>query len=459
MNWRKHTITGLLALSGSKVIPHYKEILQWRQYNRETILSKQQVLLKDLLLYSYKHVPYYNTILPKAGVIDSKKNVCLENFSNIPPLSKDILRDHSDELLSDEHAKLKPYSNHSGGSTGEPTHFEQSKDYSDWNIANKIYISHDLGKQLGEREMKIWGSDRDLLEGTMGISAKIQNWIYNRDFENSFYLTDQRRKEIVKALQTRKPKLIWGYIDSLFEMSEYILENDISIPAPAAVICGAGTVYPHMQKAISEAFGAPAINSYGGREAGSIACECLQQDGVHVYHHTHVIETIDDAGNPVTEEDGEILVTTLRNKVMPLIRYQVGDRGTLSHKTCACGWETDVFKEISGRVMQCIYNERGDSIPPEFFIHIIGVTFNKGQIHKFQIRQNSVHELTISIVLKAGSGDSMDPQLEQDITSTIRKVMNGKVDIAFEYVEDIPKTPSGKYLYIIGKMKEELFEQ
>lgn len=456
MNWRKPIVLGLLRATGSGIPAYFKQITAMKSWSREQLLAYQEERLVELLQYAARHVPYYKRILPESGVIDANGEVHLEHFSTIPFLTKDILREQADELLSDEAASLKTYSNHSGGSTGEPTSFVQTAEYSDWNIATKMFYTWNLGKDIGEREMKIWGSDRDILEGSIGWKAKAQNWLYNRSFQSAFTLPEKRLEEIAYALQRFQPKLVWGYVDRIHEVAQYIQYHQIAIPSPVAVICAAGTLYEHMKEDIESAFGAPAINQYGGREAGDMACEGIEQNGLHVFHHTHYMETVNDAMEPVFGEDGEIVLTTLRNKAMPLIRYRVGDRGTLSIASNAA-WDTHTFTAITGRTMQMIYNRQGDAISPIFFIHIIGVTYNTGSTKKFQIQQDTLDAIDIRIQLEAGAGARMEPSQERDIIAAIRKVMDPDTTIRFHYVDDIPKTKSGKFLFVIGKTREELF--
>jgi phenylacetate-CoA ligase len=92
------------------------------------------------------------------------------------------------------------------------------------------------------------------------------------------------------------------------------------------------------------AFAAPIVNYYATTETGPIAWECLARENEDVWHVLHpeiVVESV----------DGEIVVTRLRESVLPLLRYRTGDAGDVSSwETCGgCGAHGPVIRGFSGR--------------------------------------------------------------------------------------------------------------
>jgi phenylacetate-CoA ligase len=367
-------------------------------------------------------------------------------------MTKETIRNEMLESLDKQNRH--PYQNSSGGSTGEPVTITQDKYYSDWNIANKIYYASTLGKEIGEREIKIWGSERDVFEGTIGLKAKIHNYLFNRIFINSFNITDKLTEEIITVINTKKPRIIWGYVDSLYEIAKRANKSNRHITPPLAIICSAGTLYPEMKESIERAFGAKAINQYGSREVGDIACGCLKSNNAHIFEHTHLIEIVDKYGNP-TNSSGRVLVTSLRNYSMPLIRYEIGDIAEFSQTMdCECGRKGRKLSMIWGRKMQIFYNKKGDAIPPEYFIHLVGVVFNSGEIQKFQIIQEKLDQLRIKYISKLDQSDTKLQKMKKNIIDKTKLVMGDTCLVIFEKVTSIPKSRSGKYLYTINNLAE-----
>jgi phenylacetate-CoA ligase len=67
--------------------------------------------------------------------------------------------------------------------------------------------------------------------------------------------------------------------------------------------------------------------------------ECAQHDGLHYWEDTALVECLDvDGRAPVADgERGELVATTLFNRVAPLVRYRSDDIVRVTRKACACG--------------------------------------------------------------------------------------------------------------------------
>ncbi|WP_406657591.1 hypothetical protein V7O62_03275 [Methanolobus sp. ZRKC2] len=445
MNWRKPVILAALNLSGSNIPEHLQNIKRISNMSPEEINSYQDKKLKDLLFHAYQNVPYYGRVLDDTGVIRNGE-INLDNFENVPLLTKEIIRSEFEELKSRDLASREYYENHTGGSTGQPVSFIQDKDYESSNFANKIYFCGLAGKEIGEKEMKVWGSERDLLEGTTSINSKIKFWLYNRYFENSFVLSEEKIKEIIDKINTARPELVWGYIDSLFIISRYANENNINISRPKAVISAAGTLTEDIRKEVNKAFGCSVLNVYGSREMGDIAFEEIEGEGLSVFQHSHYVEIIKKEGSEI----GDIVVTSLTNYSMPLIRYKIGDvsEGFVSGK----GHTNFIrLKNVLGRETDIFRTKSGSFVPPEFFIHIVGVVYNEGSIKKFQVIQKGIDYILIKIVF-AGSTEEEREEVFEKIALAIRKVMGESCKIEFELVDEIPASESGKFRYTMSEI-------
>src|SRR5690606_31527741 len=83
-------------------------------------------------------------------------------------------------------------------------------------------------------------------------------------------------------------------------------------------------------------------------EVGAISAEC-PAGALHVHAEVVHVEIVRD-GEPAQDgEEGDILVTSLTNRAMPLVRCRVGDRGTLSHEPCPCGLPHPVLTRVVSR--------------------------------------------------------------------------------------------------------------
>ena len=77
---------------------HLKQLEDWQWLDRQQILALQQRRLRDLLVHSYRHVPYYREVLSATGVVDKSGVVDLNLFGQIPLLNKETIRSHFEDL-------------------------------------------------------------------------------------------------------------------------------------------------------------------------------------------------------------------------------------------------------------------------------------------------------------------------------------------------------------------------
>jgi phenylacetate-CoA ligase len=346
-------------------------------------------------------------------------------------------------------AGRKGFANRTGGSTGEPCEFWQDSYYDAGNTADKLFHFETLGKQLGEPEFKIWGAERDLVRDTGTHTARAKNFLYNRHVESCATLSKQRIREIIDRINRVQPKTLWSYVDGAFTIARYAVEHDYPLHSPAAVFCGGGTLLPPMRDTIETAFRCPAVNYYGSREMGAVACLCPHGGGLHITSHSHVVEVVDEDGRPVFDREGELVLTSLTNYAMPFLRYWIGDRGNLSSSPCSCGSPFPILESVSGRSIESLVTPDGELVSPIFLITLFGGTLGFGPVSKFQIVQEALDRVTLKVVVD----DTHSPENIQSTLETMRehlaRVMGEACTVRCERVADIPREASGKYLYTI----------
>jgi len=378
------------------------------------------------------------------GIVN-EGTVHLSKFSEIPVLTKDMLRENYQDLISSDYKTRKPYYNSTGGSTGEPTRFIQDNLYAKWGKAASYYWYKDIIGIDEPRAKKVilWGSDRDLFQGGIGWKAKIANWMNNTILLNSFRMTEADMGHYIGIINNYKPDLIRGYAGSLYELCKYAERNNMNICTPKAVISSAETLRDEMRCKIETVFGTKVYNHYGSREANNLAGEC-KEGMMHVLAFHNYIEVLDNRNQPVAEgKEGRVIATNLHNYSMPLIRYEIGDTIVVGSQQCNCRNILPMCKKISGRIMDHFIRQDGTVIPAEFFIHLIGVVSNARFIKKFQVIQEDYQRIKILVVPQ---GDIED-YTKRDIENKIRQVMGHDCMIIWEFVDKIYATKSGKYLY------------
>jgi len=435
-------LKALSKISGARWSDCYKKISEIK--NTDHLMNFRDEYLEKIFLHASENVPYYSQVLKEIKVINNGK-FDRSRFRQIPPLKKDVLKQRIEDLKSKDLDGRKWYWNASGGSTGEPTKFIQDAEYSAWADATWKYFNEKL---LGIDEEKakkvvIWGSERDLFYGSIGTKAKLFNWVTNTIFLNSFRMTEQDMERYIGIINRHNPELVRGYAGALYEICRYASKKRVKICTPKRVVSQAETLTDEMRQTIEDTLGTKVFNFYGSREASNLAGECIEGK-MHIFCFNNELEVADTQGRVKNEGDeGKVLVTTLHNYSMPLIRYDIGDMAVIGPDHCKCGNLLPTLNKVSGRIIEHFILKNGTVVPGEYFIHLIGVVLNKAEINRFQVIQEDYERVKINVV----SGEQLNQADMKEIDDKIRLVMGSSCEISWNRVEDIDKTKSGKYMY------------
>ena len=405
----------------------------------------QQKRFEELLTHCKKNVSYYREFLDTYDEKSFKKF----DIKSLPILTKDILRNKFNELKSDDLHSRDWMINSSGGSTGEPVKIVQDTYYSYHSEARKNICFQWAGLETGDNLIKLWGSERDIL-GTNRLLDKIKNFLKNEIILNAFILSHPIMRKFIKIFNSSKPSVILAYVNAIYELSNFAKNENIKVSHQKSIISTSGVLYPFLRKEIEIIFGCKVYDQYGSREVSCIASECEYHNGLHISEETIILEIVDENGNecPVGVE-GDVLVTSLVNYAMPIMRYKIGDRAIMERGFCKCGRFHKRLKNVVGRSMDNFKLRDGTIIPSEYFIHFIGVVLNRGILKKIQIIQKSYDVIDLHVVY---SNEEILSEDIQNIIRAVKKVMGENCTVNIHEKENIAPNSSGKYRYTICEL-------
>lgn len=398
--------------------------------------TPRSVLLKQLLTHAGRTVPYYNSLFRERGLL-VRDELNLDAYATLPPLERQTLVQQSVHLQSSITRSRDVYWNTSGGSTGSPVRVMQDREYLRKTRAVTLNQKNQWGYTVGDPLIKLWGDERELLEGRRSWRSALRRRLKKEILFNAFALDEPVMSAALERINHRRGTLVVGYVQALFELAGYILKNKRSVRPPRAVIVTAGVCYPEFRERITRAFGAAVVNRYGSREVGNIACEQPGIEGL-VVAPTCLLE-VDTGTNIETSGEGDILVTSLVNEVMPLIRYRIGDQGVLRTEG-----EQQTLVSVQGRSVDMFRTSDGKLVDGEFFTHLL---YSVRGILKFQVIQRSMS--LIEFIIQAESSEVQGEEMR--IARAVRTVMGEDVLLKFSYVDAIPSHPSGKHRYTISE--------
>jgi hypothetical protein len=107
---------------------------------------------------------------------------------------------------------------------------------------------------------------------------------------------------------------------------------------------------------------------------------------------------------------------------------------------------------VSGRTVETLVNARGDPINPMYFIYLIRAGLGDGLVRQFQVVQEAYDRIVLRMVLEPGAKPGDLETTLAEAREKIRRVMGEACAVEPEYVDEIPRAPSGKYLYVIRRV-------
>ena len=391
-----------------------------------------EVLLHRALLDASVSVPYWRLRL--RGDRD-----LLAQHRDLVPLTKDDIREAGSQILCQDIEQRPHWRTHSGGSTGAPIEITFDQDYLDWSDATqRWYFKKFLGVPLrGVPRIIVWGSERDLQGLEESWTVRAQNFATQTKYLNSFRMGDADMADYLNVINRFKPVYIRGYAGSPYQLAQFALREQIQIHRPELVYSAAETLRDDMRETVKSAFNAPIFDFYGSREVGPMTGE-IPGGSMLAFSFFNYLEVLREDGLPAGPgETGRVVVTSLHNRAMPLIRYDIGDTAEVE-EVCP-GGHVKSLKRIVGRVSDHFVSARGNQIHGEYFTHLF---YGTRSIREFQVVQVAVDEVEIKWVPSA----SDEVPERAAINEQIRMAL-GNCSVTWTQVQEIPLTPQGKRLY------------
>jgi len=434
--------------NGDKRLARLKELEKSQYFSAKELRNLQLMRLKKIVDYAYHNTIYYKNIMDDKNIKPNDIR-CLEDIEKLPLLTKKNIQENIDSMISKQYSKSSLIKDSSGGSTGEPTIYY--KDLDRHNLRRADQIRHDRwsGWDIGKPKAIVWGAQRDL-KAVQSFREKILATYVERQWElDAFELSEKQMDHFTASLERIQPSMILGYANALELYAQYILEKHPKHKIKLdGIISSAETLTEEKRQTIERAFRCKVLNRYGSREVGLIASECKKQLGLHINAENIYLELVDNNAKSISHGNGDIVVTDFWNFGMPLIRYQLGDVGTVSDKECTCGRNLPLLGKVAGRTGDFFVAQSGVKVHGEYFTHLF---YELPQVKQFQMIQESMELVNISVV---ENSPQKDQTYLKNIVQQTKKMLGENVVVNLQLIDKIEPTATGKLLFTISKVNQ-----
>jgi phenylacetate-CoA ligase len=258
---------------------------------------------------------------------------------------------------------------------------------------------------------------------------------------------DLRRRDpraYVEDLLRIRPDVITAYPSILRLVIRSATPAELARIRPRFIHLHSELLTAGIRAEIGDAFGCDCFDDYSTFEFHHVAYECR----AHTYHiaaDNVVVEIVRD-GRPVEAgEEGEILLTGLTNRAMPLLRYQIGDVGTAGTQACSCGRGFPGMRLLQGRVDDFIVLPSGRRFSPR----MVNPVFENlpGILEHVLVQETSDH-----IVAHLNIGDEHRLTTPPLVEQALRGLFGERIRLEVRLTSDLERGRTGKLRCIVSKI-------
>jgi phenylacetate-CoA ligase len=407
-------------------------------FSAEQISEEVAQSLRQTLVYCQNNVPYYTAIFAQFELDLTADNIEAE-LLKLPVMTKEVLRLNGAEMVSRSVSENARIELHTSGTTGKALTLFKDKAA----IAKQwaIWFRHRTRFEAGFGDLHV------NFTGKLVVPREQLNppfWRFNRPFNqyliNMQHVNDENIKDIVGFLNSISPKFYSGYPSIIAEVARLALEHDLPLNAsarPNVIFAGAENTLDYQKSNIEAWTGAVVTDQYGLTEGNCNLSRC--EFGLyHIDHEFGFVECVDPELLSDGRKKGRLIGTSFTNFAMPMLRYDTGDVAIWKADDfkCPCGRHTDVIESIEGRIDDFVQLNDGRRIMR--FDYLFKGT---DSIKEAQICQYKLGEVVIKLVSRVGPNEDIENELKAQFVKWITNDM----DVNFEYLEQIPKSNTGKF--------------
>ncbi|WP_143307889.1 phenylacetate--CoA ligase family protein [Chitinophaga vietnamensis] len=336
--------------------------------SKAAIRAFQEREVMHLLGYLRQFSPFYKAWF-KQHDIHPDKIKSLDDFSQIPPVTKEDLQEHNWEFLCVDKSKIAEYTTTSG-TLGRPVIIALTeKDLQ--RLSYNEYISFCCAD----------GSDSDIFQLMLTLDRQFMAGMAYYNGIRKLGAGVLRVGPGVPSMQWEniqriKPTTIVGVPSFIVKLIAYAKEHHIDINSTSvkkAVCIGENIRNTDFSlnvlgKKITSQWDIQLYSTYASTEMQTAFTECKAGKGGHHHPELLYVELLNENNEPVAPgEEGEVTITTLGVEGMPLLRYKTGDICQYQQDQCSCGRQTLRLSPVIGRKKQMIKYKGTTLYPPALF--------------------------------------------------------------------------------------------
>ncbi len=368
-------------------------------------------------------------------------------WEDLPIIEKSDLQLPIEQMLSRDYKLSKVYISNTSGSSGHPFFFAKDKlsHALTWAFIFNRYES--LGIKYDDLQARFYGIP---LDKWSYLKEKMKDLIMNRVRFSVFDLGEDMLEMYLTRFRKNKFNYVYGYTNSILLFVQFLSTKGVVLkevcPSMKLCVVTSEICTEEDKLVISQILGVPVIREYGASELDIIGIENLSSRW-EINESNLYVEVLseNDEVLPLGEE-GRLVITSLHNKAMPFIRYDIGDVGVLDEDSNGL-----IIKKLSGRVNDTIILPSGKKSAGLTFYYVSrSILESSGVLKEFIIRQTELDSFEFDIV----SDRPLTDKESIDIQQKMDEYLEPGLKLRINKVDKILRPASGKIKHFYSELTE-----
>ncbi|MEO0648301.1 MAG: phenylacetate--CoA ligase family protein [Cyanobacteria bacterium J06650_10] len=387
-----------------QITPKLKALKAFSALPRTAQQALVQQQLYEVVAAAGRDVPYYQDLFQQQQFDPEKLKTDISYLQELPYLTKDILREQGERLLSQKVERAALHVRKTGGSTGPSILIYYDQSALDWTAAANLHVLEWTGKKRYTKEAHFSSYFSEAIPTKDKLKESIKCIALNRVNITTDTFDTETLQQALHVLRRERPFIVQGHPSTLYRLAVVKEEcdrhsNHTNAKSLFQAFESTGEVLSQKQfDTIQKIFKCKIYDRYGNAEFGVVA-HTQPYDKAHTEIQKETtnhrrLEVLTRIAWPETRNtqagNQELVFTGLTNHAMPLIRYCTGDIGNLYQDG------NNLFiDQIVGRIHDLV--NIGDHIYPTHYIQ--DFLDRLGGIDEFQLEQIDTKTLKIKLVM------------------------------------------------------------
>jgi phenylacetate-CoA ligase len=428
-----------------------KEIRERQRVAKRALVEEEQVAaLTELVERVRQSVPFYHDLfegLPLA--MDTVGDV-----RRLPRLTKEALRQNFHRLLPEKMEAGEGNSSlitiSTSGTTGERMQLVSRADYGINTATNALYLNRDFRELIEKRQglgaVRHCTLTTAICSGTechVGVDLPLEARLHEPELllETGMKIMSfsaERLDRMVQEVSSFQPDYLLGDPAYLAVLARHVAERRPKLPTIPFIVTSYELCSELHRRLLEKVFECPLYEVYGSFEAGWIAIQC-EHGRYHVADESVILEVLDGEEPAGEDAVGQMIVTTLRREIMPVIRYETGDLARTAGP-CSCSHsETTTLACVEGRIKDVITDVEGSPVTPRAVDRAVSAVA-RGIIF-YCVLQEGPRAYRLLLVPEKGYRDSDG----EAVRAALLELLGTSSSIAVEPRRELLPEPSGKF--------------